>query len=216
VHPPTGDLVLYPCKVQNRRLERRKSIIEDLKTRLNTNNVVDMTHHENDSLFLESTGSFILDRVNRVAFLCVSERSSESLFLEFCKGQGYEPIVFHAVDSNGKPYYHANVILSIGSEICFVCMEAIEEKEVVRAALSKHGIIEISRAQVDAYCGNMLELGVNESKYLFMSSSAKRAFSEKDLAIIKTYGVEVVDVEIPTIQSVGGGGVRCMIAEIGF
>lgn len=219
MHPETTEMVIFPLKVENRRLERRKSIIEALQKASGFNRLQDLTLWEKSGHFLESTGSFVLDRINRKAFLCVSERSSEKVFEEFCGAQGFQPIVFHASDEGNSPYYHTNVIMAIGEGYAVVCMDAIKEKELLREALGSLQLIEISRDQVNSFCGNVIELksAMDGQRYLYMSSTARKAFSEKDLTKLeKVGGLKVVDVDIPTIQRVGGGGVRCMIAEVSF
>eukprot|EP01133_Synstelium_polycarpum_P007043 gene7043-8189_t len=177
----TDMLVLYPMLHLNRRLERRASIIEYLKSRKADIEVVDLSANENDNHFLEGTGSLVIDRVNKVAYMCVSQRSHKQLATEWADKLGYQLVTFTATDSIGKIVYHTNVIMA---------------------------------DQVNAFCGNVIEVQGNGKKYLVCSSSAQDAFTAEQKEIILRNVDGFISQDIQTIQSVGGGGIRCMIAEL--
>ncbi|KAM9971456.1 hypothetical protein ACTFIW_011434 [Dictyostelium discoideum] len=221
-------LVLYPMCHPNRRLERRSNIIEYLKSRHSGGDggdddlldVIDLTHYENENKFLEGTGSFVLDRVNKNAYICISQRSNKELAQEWCDKLGYNLISFQSLDSNDKIVYHTNVIMAIGTKIAVICLDSIpnpQERELVQSTLSKtHTIIDISKDQVNNFCGNVIEVQNEKGdQFLVCSKSSFDAFtdSQKDI-ISKNCNGGFITREIPTIQSVGGGGIRCMIAEL--
>ncbi|KAN0033445.1 hypothetical protein ACTA71_002872 [Dictyostelium dimigraforme] len=213
-------LVLYPMCHPNRRLERRSNIIEYLKSRHDDLQVIDFSHYENENKFLEGTGSFVLDRVNKNAYICISQRSNKDLAKEWCDKLGYNLISFESLDSNNKIVYHTNVIMAIGTKIAVICLDSIpnqQERELVQSTLSKtHTIIDISKDQVNNFCGNVIEVQNEKGdQFLVCSKSSFDAFtdSQKDI-ISKNCSGGFITREIPTIQSVGGGGIRCMIAEL--
>ncbi|KAK5574864.1 hypothetical protein RB653_010118 [Dictyostelium firmibasis] len=213
-------LVLYPMCHPNRRLERRLNIIDYLKSRHQDLDIIDFSHYESDNKFLEGTGSFVLDRVNKNAYICISQRSHKDLAKQWCDKMGYTLVSFESLDSNNKIVYHTNVIMAIGTKIAIICLESIpnpQEREFVQSTLSKtHTIIDISKDQVNNFCGNVIEVQNEKSEhFLVCSKSSFDAFtdSQKDI-ISKNCNGGFITREIPTIQSVGGGGIRCMIAEL--
>ncbi|TAH42224.1 MAG: amidinotransferase [Bacteroidetes bacterium] len=212
-----GTMVLYPMKAQNRRLERRPSIIEKLHTKYP--NLIDLSRNEDRGLYLEGTGSIIIDTKNNRAYAALSERTSSNLLYEWSKKTNYETITFTAYDQNEKVIYHTNVLMTIGEGFCIICTLAIkdtDEKRLVRKSLTEtgHEIIDISFDQLNKFCGNCLQL-VNESgeKLLLMSSQAFEAFNEKQLMTIQKYS-KIIHTPLYTIESHGGGGARCMVAEL--
>mmetsp|Transcript_6822 Transcript_6822/g.17149 ORF Transcript_6822/g.17149 Transcript_6822/m.17149 type:complete len:740 (-) Transcript_6822:98-2317(-) len=211
-------LVLYPMKVPNRRLERRPAIlneIEPLYTRLTS-----ITDYELFNQYLEGTGSFVLDRVHLTAYMAISERSHVSVAKVWAKRFGYQLVAFHSYDENGKPIYHTNVMMAIGSRIAVVCVASIpkEEREHVVGRLSKtHKIVDISHKQVRHLCGNVIELRggkAGDTSLLVMSSQAYNAFTHDQVRMMLENVDSIIHADISTIERIGGGGVRCAIAEL--
>lgn len=211
-------LVIYPMRHENRRLERRDDLIKSLRE--SYPDFIDFTAYEKQGLYLEGTGSLVLDRVNKVAYVCSSERSSESLIRLWGEKLGYEMEVFLACDRNGRPIYHTNVMMGIGTEFVVICLESIKDRSM-RAAISRRfelagkQIIDISFEQVAEFCGNVLELrdSADTRNLLVMSSRAYRSFTSKQKEALSKY-VSVIHSDLHTIEECGGGGARCMMAEL--
>ncbi len=218
-----GQVVLYPMFAENRRAERRNDILEYLSNQgVAINNVDDFTFWEDQNLFLEGTGSMILDRIHKIAYAALSERTDKSLFLQFCKVFGFEPVCFSAYQSvHGKrlPVYHTNVMLSIAAQYAVICPESIDdpvERKAVMDSLEKSGkeIVLISEQQMNSFACNMLQLENTEGNQLMiLSRTAYDSLNPDQIERLKTYN-ELVVVSIPTIERVGGGSVRCMMAEV--
>jgi len=207
-----GTLVVYPMKTISRRSERRADIIDWLLSRYPQ--LVDLSGWEDREMFLEGTGSIVLDHENRIAFAARSARTNETLFVNWCADFEFDPVLFDTSGPGGKPVYHTNVLLSIGRSFAVICTECIDSPAHVLSALMSTGreIIEITRGQLTSYCANILELQGNDP-VIAMSSTAHAAFSEQQLLKINSLARPLV-VDIPTIEKFGGGGVRCMLAEL--
>ena len=168
---------------------------------------------------MEGTGSIILDHQNKVAYACRSERTNEQLFYEFCNEMNFKPMLFNSLDENNHPIYHTNVMLSIGEHMAVVCAESIrdeKEREQVINSLREAGkeIIEISFEQMKHFCANVIEVyNLNNENCLIMSDAAKNAFTPEQTDSIKKH-CKIVSSALPTIERVGGGSARCMVAEI--
>jgi hypothetical protein len=216
-----GTVVLYPMEATNRRTERRHDLIESLasKHRFVVREIVDLTHHEEDGHYLEGTGSVVLDRVNRVAYACLSSRTHLDALGEFAQRLDYEIIAFDAVDQDGAAIYHTNVLMNIGEKIAVICDESIpraEQRTAVLEGLADSGreIMKLTFAQLQAFAGNMLELrSANGSRVVAMSEQACRSLTSGQAEMLRANG-EVVSVPIDTIEGSAGGSVRCMLAEI--
>ena len=213
-----GVMVTYAMFAPSRRLERRDDILEGLEKDNFVHKHYSFDFYEEEELYLEGTGSMILDRVNKVLYACLSPRTEARILEKFAVLMAYRKIVFHAVDANNMPIYHTNVMMTIGQGFAIVCMDTItsevEQKEL-RDVLSSTGkeLIEISMDQMNAFAGNMLQLLSNEGKpYLVASSTAFAALTPKQIDKIKSY-TDIITPSIPTIEKYGGGSVRCMIAE---
>ncbi|CAN8071756.1 unnamed protein product [Agarophyton chilense] len=213
-------LVLYPMKADTRRKERR--LVQRLLTRGRYTHIYDMTREEEADAprFLEGTGSLVLDRINRVAYVALSQRSDAGLARAWAKVMDYDLVPFSSVDREGRPIYHTNVMMSVGTRVAVVCLESIadkKERDMVVASLKQtgHSIVDISHEQVEHFCGNVLEL---ESFYadqvMVMSTAAHKAFTEEQKDILLSGLERLVHADISTIEKVGGGGVRCTIAEL--
>ena len=220
-----GTVVLYPMLTANRRLERRDEIIQAVCTRLGfkERRRIDLSSEEGAGRFLEGTGSLVLDHIDRIAYACRSPRTDESLVHEWARLMGFKAMVFEATDSGGQAYYHTNVMLWIGSRCAMVCAEAIpagDRKRVLSSLrASDREIIEIDRGAVAAFAGNMLELAtwdeaLGDATVLVMSASARSALTDTQLRLLSGCVDAMLAVPVPTIEQVGGGSVRCMLAEV--
>jgi len=218
-----GEVVLYPMFAENRRQERREDILDVLEEKgFEITDIMDYTSAEEDGVFLEGTGSLILDRANGKAYCALSPRADEELFIEFCEDFDYAPVIFEAfqtVNGERKLIYHANVMMCIGETFAVICADSIDDKKERKMVLEnlkadKKDIILITEAQVNNFAGNMLEvLGMNDKKYIVMSTSAYQSLSEKQIAQLESHA-EILSSDLDTIEACGGGSARCMMAEV--
>ena len=220
-----GTVVLYPMQAESRRRERRQEVIEAVAERLGfaVARTVDLTSHEAEGRFLEGTGSLVLDHLERTAYACVSARTDPVVVEEWCRELGYEPMVFSAVDRAGVALYHTNVMLCIGEKAAVVGAHAIVPADRGRVLERLRGtgreVIEIGHAEIERFAGNMLELGswdeaLGDCRVLVMSDAARHALSPDAYARLSACTDEVLTVPVPTIERLGGGSVRCMLAEV--
>jgi hypothetical protein len=215
-----GTVVLYPMLAANRRLERRMDVLQQLSSHgLRITQTIDLSGHEAHDKFLEGTGSVVLDREHRLAYACISPRTDLDVLGEFAQRLDYELVTFDAADANGVPIYHTNVLLCIGTRFAVLCTEVIaahEQGAVLHALRSTgHEVIEISAAQMQSFAGNMLELRTASGEAcVAMSQRARDSFSAAQLQKLREVTGPLVVAPIPTIERLGGGGVRCMLAEI--
>lgn len=218
-----GTAVIYPMFAVNRRRERRMEFFEELEKRgFKIKDVLDYTSAEEEEVFLEGTGSMILDRVNQKAYCSLSPRADEELFIEFCEDMEFTPVIFTAyqdVDGKRKPIYHTNVMMCLAEEFAVICLDTIDdktEKKNVLRHLKEDGkeVIEISEQQVHEFAGNMLQVrGAADKKYLVMSKTAYNSLTENQIKRIEKY-CEILSADISTIETCGGGSTRCMLAEV--
>ncbi|KAK4537782.1 hypothetical protein CDCA_CDCA14G3807 [Cyanidium caldarium] len=215
-------LVLYPMKSPNRRKERRPEFISRLHSFRRYTHVYDMTREENSKTprYLEGTGSLVLDRVNRTAYVAISERSDPNLARTWARVVGYDLITFRATDVRNRPIYHTNVMMCIGTRVAIVCAESIEDarerdRVLDRLRSTGHEVVNISREQMCRFCGNALEV---ESRYgrpvMAMSTGAFHAFTPEQHSVLSAHLDDIAHADIRTIEAVGGGGVRCSVAEL--
>ena len=215
----SGELVLYPMFAENRRLERKQSVINLLKRDFNHKKVVDLTHWEAKGEFLEGTGSMVLDRRKHIAYCCRSPRTSEKVISDFCTRMNYKSVIFDAVDEEGNQIYHTNVMMSVGMQVAVICLESIkDEKERKRliSTLTSTGkiIVDILLDQIKCFTGNILEVkSRNGNPLTVMSVSAYKALTLEQESIISTYS-KIISTDLNTIETNGGGSARCMLAEI--
>jgi hypothetical protein len=220
-----GTLVLYPLAHASRRVERRPDIIDAVVKRLNfkVSQLIDLTHHEKAGKFLEGTGSLVLDHKQRIAYACTSARTRPELVNEWARELEYEAVTFEAADAAGVPLYHTNVLMCIGERAVIVGSEAIapqdRQRVLTRLRASGREVIEIGQAQIGQFAGNMLELGtwdeaLGDSRVLVMSETARRALNPEQYAQLSGCTDTVLAVRVPTIERLGGGSVRCMLAEV--
>ncbi|MBA3768974.1 MAG: amidinotransferase [Blastocatellia bacterium] len=206
----TGDVILYPMATPNRRSERRLDVIERLRDEFFVRDVIDLTKFEHEGKYLEGTGSIVFDHITRIAFACPSFRTDTTLLDLVCERLGYAPFKFHAVDRGGLEIYHTNVMMCIATEFAVICAECISSgSPAERLAESGREIVEITVDQMHDFAGNML---VVRDNLLLMSQRTRNALRNEQIRVLEKY-CEILSPNIPTIETVGGGSVRCMIAE---
>jgi len=216
-----GRVVLYPMEASNRRTERRTDIIDLLTDEFGfqVTEILDMAEHENSGHFLEGTGSMVLDRVNKIAYACLSSRTQLDPLGDFAQRMGYEVVAFDAVDRDGVPIYHTNVLMNVGESVVVICDAAIardDQRQAVLARLeeSGHTVVSLNYDQLDAFAGNMLELRSEKGvRVIAMSDRAWKSLHQEQRDTLLANG-EVVTSNIDNIEDSAGGSVRCMLAEI--
>ncbi|MDO9260790.1 MAG: arginine deiminase-related protein [Flavobacteriaceae bacterium] len=218
-----GDVALYPMFAPNRRLERREDILDILEDKgFLIENMIDYSSAENDEIFLEGTGSMTLDRENQNAYCAISARSDEELFIEFCEDFDYNPIVFSAyqtANEKREKIYHTNVMMTIGKTFAVVCLDCIddakERKNVIQHLReSKKEIISITEKQVGQFAGNMIHVkGAENKSFIVMSEKAYQSLSHQQKNQLEKHG-EIIYSDVNTIETCGGGSVRCMMTEV--
>jgi len=218
-----GDVALYPMFAENRRLERREDILETLEDLgFEISNVVDYTSAEDEKIYLEGTGSLLLDRVNGKAYCALSPRADEDLLIEFCEDFEFTPVSFVAnqtLNDKRLPIYHTNVIMCLGEKFSVICLDSIddkkERKEVIKHLKEdKKEIIAITEEQVNNFAGNMLQvMGSNNERYIVMSNSAFESLNKQQINQLEKHG-KILYSSLDTIEACGGGSARCMMAEV--
>ena len=216
-------VAVYPMFAENRRKERREDIFDKLENEgYKIKDIVDYTSAEEDGLFLEGTGSILLDRVNRKAYCALSKRADEELFIEFCEDFDCFPVLFTAnqtVDGKRMPIYHTNVMMAMAENFAVICLDTIDDKKErknVSEHLKKDGkeIIVITEEQMHHFAGNMLQVyGANEERFMVMSSAAYYSLRQDQLDAI-TKHCNIIHSSLETIETCGGGSARCMMAEV--
>jgi hypothetical protein len=218
-----GTVGIYPMFAENRRLERRDDILEELeKQGFLIENVVDYTAAEEENIFLEATGSMILDRVHKKAYCALSPRADEELFIEFCEDFEYTPVVFNAnqtVENKREAIYHTNVMMCVAETFAIVCLSSIDDKKE-RKNLLKHlkedgkKVIDITEEQVSSFAGNMLQVRNNSNElFLIMSQTAFNILTQSQKSQINNH-CKIISSSLNTIETCGGGSARCMMAEV--
>ena len=218
-----GTVGLYPMFAENRRLERRDDILAKIEEKgFLIEQVVDYTAAEFEDLFLEGTGSLILDRVNKKAYCALSVRADEELFIEFCEDFEYTPVVFIAnqtVKEKREPIYHTNVMMCVAETFAVICLETIDnksERKNVLKHLKEDGkqVIEITALQMHNFAGNMLQVrGADDELFLVMSAAAHESLTQSQIAKINNH-CKIISSSLDTIEACGGGSARCMMAEV--
>ena len=218
-----GDVVLYPMFAENRRLERREEILDILEDEgFVINEIMDYTEAEMDSIFLEGTGSLLLDRANGKAYCALSPRADEELFIEFCEDFDFAPVIFEAfqtVNGERKLIYHTNVMMCLGETFAVLCADAIDDKKERKMVIDSlknddKQVILITEDQVNNFAGNMLEVkGAGDRRYLVMSAAAHQSLTKKQITELEEH-VTILSSSLDTIEACGGGSARCMMAEI--
>lgn len=220
-----GTVVLYPMHSPNRRPERRRDILDIAVERLGfpVSRELDLTDHERHGRYLEGTGSLVLDHRHRIAYACRSARTDADVLGEWCALLGYEPLLFEAADRAGTPIYHTNVLLSIGEQVAVVGLEAIVARDrgrvLERLRASGREVIELGWREIAHFAGNVLELAIADAaptdrRVLVMSESGRSALSEPAFTRLQACTDKVLTVPVSTVERLGGGSVRCMLAEV--
>ena len=218
-----GTVAVYPMFAENRRRERRQDIFEKLEDNgLVINDIMDYTSAEEEGVFLEGTGSILVNRVAKKAYCALSERADEELFIEFCEDFDCFPVIFTAnqsVEGIRKAIYHTNVMMAMAETFAVICLDTIDDKKErknVIEHLKTDGkeIIAISEGQMHSFAGNMLQvIGADEKRYMVMSSAAYHSLEDSQLDAISKH-CEIIHSSLETIETCGGGSARCMMAEV--
>ena len=218
-----GIVALYPMFAKNRRLERREDILDIIEENgFDIKNIVDYTSAEKEDIFLEGTGSLLLDRVNRKAYCALSPRANEDLLMEFCEDFEYTPVLFHAyqtVEDQRELIYHTNVMMALTENYAIICLDAIdnkkERKQIIKHLLADgREIIKISEEQMNNFAGNMLQvIGKDDVRYTIMSKVAFKSLTKDQIGKIEKYAT-ILYSKLDTIEACGGGSARCMMAEV--
>jgi len=218
-----GTVVLYPMYAPSRRRERRKDVMDFLRSQgYRFSQIIDYSDYENHHQFLEGTGSIIIDRENKKAYCGLSLRADDDLFEKFCGDMGYQPVSFIAnqtVDSKRMPIYHTNVMMAIAERYAIICLDSIDdvsERKMVADQLNSDGkeIIEVSEDQLTQFAGNMLQVKNNDGqRFLVMSTAAYNSLTPDQITKIKSYN-DIIHSDLSLIETCGGGSARCMMAEV--
>lgn len=207
---------IYPMLAKSRQDERVPAMIEALSRTYEIN--LDMRAHEEQGLYLEGVSSIVLDRVNKQGYAALSPRTDEALVRKWGSAMGYEVHAFETENHLGKPVYHSDLIIHIGTEFAGICLECIlpQYRDKIRDTLSKtHEVIELSFEQLEQFCGNALEVrGKDNEPYLAISESAFYNLNQKQRAQYLQFIKGFISSDIPTIERYGGGSARCMIQEL--
>jgi hypothetical protein len=218
-----GTIAIYPMFAENRRLERREDVLDTLEENgFLIENVVDYTSAEEQDVFLEGTGSMILDRQNQKAYCALSPRADEELFIEFCEDFEYTPVIFIAnqtVNGTREAIYHTNVMMCVAETFAVICLSSIDDKKERKQVLKslkedKKEVIDISEDQVTNFAGNMLQVqGSNNERFLIMSQAAYDSLTKDQIKRIEKH-CKIISSSLSTIETCGGGSARCMMAEV--
>jgi hypothetical protein len=214
-----GTVCLYPMYAENRRAERKSSVIEFLQSNYKIENTLDLTDLEKEGIFLEGTGSMVLDHQNKIAYGCLSERLDKNAFNEWCDKMQFKPIAFKALDDKAQPIYHTNVLMCMANQFVVICSDSIpneQERQMLLDSFAQTNkeVIEISQDQLNHFAGNMLQVfDITEKPHLIMSEQAYKSLHTAQLKSLEKYN-PLLPISIPTIEALGGGSTRCMMAEI--
>jgi hypothetical protein len=214
-----GHLYLYPMFAPNRRGERKQHVLDAIHAKFHVRESIDLSVFESEERFLEGTGSMVLDRDQRIAYACLSPRTDKKLLEIFCDREGYRCIYFHAQDKNGNPVYHTNVMMCVADAYAVICLDSIananERKQVTDSFTTSHKrVIGISSSQMDHFAGNMLQVHNKAGKtFLVMSTQAYQSLTATQIKMLEQYN-PILHSPITTIETSGGGSVRCMLAEV--
>ena len=219
----SGEVVLYPMFAENRRLERREDILDLLEDKgFEITDIWDYTSAEEDKLFLEGTGSLLLDRTNEKTYCALSPRADEGLVIEFCEEFENDPVIFEAfqtVDGERKHIYHTNVMMCLAETFAVICADCIDDKQEKKSVLnslksSGKEVITITEEQVNNFAGNMLQVkGKDDQRYLVMSTQAYNSLDANQIKAIEKH-CPILHSSLDTIEACGGGSARCMMAEV--
>ena len=214
-----GTVCLYPMYANNRRLERKQHVLESISCRFLTGRTLDFSHYEQQGLFLEGTGSMVLDRDNKIAYACLSPRTDEKVLADFCEKMGYRPVVFRSTDAKGQDIYHTNVMMCVADSYIVICLDSLpvpQERMALTTTIEASGkeIVAISPDQMNHFAGNMLQVHNDEGeKLLVMSTQAYRSLNPDQRKKLESFN-RILHSPLDTIETNGGGSARCMMAEV--
>jgi len=215
----SGAVITYPMFAENRRIERRQEIIDEIGQSFGIDRRYTFEHYEEDGMYLEGTGSMLFDRDRNIAYACLSQRTDPQLLDKFCVLMSARRVVFHAVDRNGDAIYHTNVMMALGEDFAVLCKDSISKKEELGELLSVleetgKEVVDISFDQVESFAGNMLQVRNDKGEtFLVMSQSAYDSLDMNQIEKLSSK-TELLPIKIDTIEYYGGGSVRCMMAEV--
>lgn len=215
---PGGTLILFPMMAPSRRKEINQSLVDELEEQKGYPRIIDLSHRAPEGEFLEGTGSIVFDHAHRLVYACESPRTNLKLLSELCKKIEYTPVSFHASDASGKEIYHTNVLMSVGKQNVILCTEAIDdamERSMLKAKIESTGkaLLEISFQQMTAFAGNSFLVQAKPHPVWIMSETAYYSLTSAQRDQLKKEG-EICAVKIPTIEKLGGGSARCMVAGL--
>jgi len=214
-----GRIFLYPMFAPNRRQERKLHVLETIRNKFSVSEIVDLSKYEAENMFLEGTGSMVLDRENRIAYACLSPRTDEKLLNEFCRLTGYTSVTFTSIDSMGIDIYHTNVMMCIASNYVVICLNSIRDEEerkklIVSFQNTNKEVITISLEQLNHFAGNMLQVKNEDGELiLVMSSQAYHSLTAAQIESLRKYN-RIIHSSLNAIETAGGGSARCMMAEV--
>ena len=216
---PDGTLVLYPMQGRNRRLERDKGVLDGLRDAYRVEQLLDFSSLEQQDVFLEGTGSMVLDREQRICYAGYSTRTHAKALDQVVEHLGYELCAFNAMDRNGVPIYHTNVMMSVGTRLAVACFDSVNdrnERSALHSRLERSGkqVMTLSFDQLESFAGNMLEVhNAAGEPLLVMSRTAWRSLHADQRRMVEAHA-RPLPVKIDTIERIGGGSARCMLAEV--
>jgi hypothetical protein len=214
-----GTVLLYPMYAVNRRAERKQHVLDKIGEKFEITKKIDLSKYESQDVFLEGTGSMVLDRENKIAYACLSPRTNERVLADFCRQMEYAAVLFHAVDGNGRAIYHTNVMMCVADKYIVICLDSIPdktEKDKVIETIRKTGkeIIGISLDQMNHFAGNMLQIeNAKHEKLLVMSTQAYESLTTDQKERLGSFN-RIIHSSLTTIETNGGGSARCMMAEV--
>lgn len=214
-----GRIFLYPMFAVNRRAERKDAVMDAIKAKFSCTEIINLSEWETKGLYLEGTGSMVLDRENKMAYASLSPRTDEKILKTFCELANYSPVIFRSADSTGMAIYHTNVMMCIADAYAVICLDAIADLDERRLVISylqktKKRIIAITLQQLNCFAGNMLQIkNADGDLLLVMSDQAYQSLTSEQTNVLEKYN-RIIHTSLLTIETVGGGSARCMLAEI--
>lgn len=214
---PGHMLVTYPMFSPARRRERNAAFIQHISKRYQVLNHLALEHYESIERYLEGTGSLVIDHEYSLVYANKSPRTDPVPFHRFCQLLGFTPVLFDAADTRGIPVYHTNVVMGIGRGYILINRSAVATEDWPRLEYYFHQsgktIIEIEEEQMNRFVANVAFLHNREHEpYIVMSESAYQALYSWQKEKLLKFGT-LLHTDISTIEKVGGGSVKCMIAE---
>lgn len=214
-----GSMFLYPMFALNRRLERKPNVLQAITAKFDIKQTIDLSGYEAKSMYLEGTGSMVLDRDHKIAYACISPRTDLTILQDFCSRTGYKPVIFRSVDAQGMEIYHTNVMMCVADKYVVICLASIPdegERQWVCGTIAATGkqLVLIEPNQMNQFAGNMLQVkNQNGEPFLVMSTQAYQALTPEQVLLLESFN-PIIHSSLNTIESNGGGSARCMMAEV--